>query len=96
VRRSQSEKRAIPDRLHRDWGYISLGLAAVQIILDKGQREDWFSSNFIRAFFALMLVGIIAGILWELREKETGGGFTNVEGPQFCGCDHRNVFPGGS
>jgi DHA2 family multidrug resistance protein len=38
--------------------------------LDKGQREDWLSSNFIRVFFVLMLVGIVAGIIWELREKE--------------------------
>jgi len=51
-------------------GLISLGLGSMQILLDKGQREDWFSSNFIRIFFALMVVGIIAGILWELREKE--------------------------
>jgi len=50
-------------------GLISLGLGSMQIILDKGQREDWFSSNFIRLFFVLMLVGVIAGILWELREK---------------------------
>src|SRR6202163_3734079 len=51
-------------------GLISLGLGSMQIILDKGQREDWLSSNFIRVFFALMLVGVISGILWELREKE--------------------------
>jgi MFS transporter, DHA2 family, multidrug resistance protein len=51
-------------------GLISLGLGSMQIILDKGQREDWLSSNFIRIFFVLMLVGIVAGILWELREKE--------------------------
>jgi DHA2 family multidrug resistance protein len=51
-------------------GLISLGLGSMQIILDKGQREDWLSSNFIRVFFVLMLVGLIAGILWELREKE--------------------------
>jgi MFS transporter, DHA2 family, multidrug resistance protein len=51
-------------------GLISLGLGSMQIILDKGQREDWLSSNFIRVFFVLMLVGIVAGILWELREKE--------------------------
>jgi MFS transporter, DHA2 family, multidrug resistance protein len=51
-------------------GLISLGLGSMQIILDKGQREDWFASNFIRGFFALMLVGIVAGIVWELREKE--------------------------
>jgi MFS transporter, DHA2 family, multidrug resistance protein len=51
-------------------GLISLGLGSMQIILDKGQREDWFSSRFIVVFFVMMLVGIIAGILWELREKE--------------------------
>jgi DHA2 family multidrug resistance protein len=44
--------------------------AGFRIVLDKGQREDWLSSNFIRVFFVLMLVGLIAGILWELREKE--------------------------
>jgi MFS transporter, DHA2 family, multidrug resistance protein len=51
-------------------GLISLGLGSMQIILDKGQREDWLSSKFIVVFFVLMLIGIIAGILWELREKE--------------------------
>ena len=51
-------------------GLISLGLGSMQIILDKGQREDWFSSNFIRVFFTLMVFGIIGGILWELRQKE--------------------------
>src|SRR5438477_5402474 len=51
-------------------GLISLGLGSMQIILDKGEREDWLSSGFIRVFFVMMLVGLIAGILWELREKE--------------------------
>jgi len=51
-------------------GLISLGLGSMQIILDKGQREDWLSSSFIRGFFVLMLIGLIAGIIWELREKE--------------------------
>jgi len=51
-------------------GLISLGLGSMQIILDKGQRDDWLSSNFIRFFFVTMLIGLIAGIIWELREKE--------------------------
>jgi DHA2 family multidrug resistance protein len=51
-------------------GLISLGLGSMQIILDKGQREDWLSSNFIVCFFVLMIIGIVAGIFWELREKE--------------------------
>ncbi len=51
-------------------GLISLGLGSMQIILDKGEREDWLSSNFIVFFFVLMVVGIVAGIIWELREKD--------------------------
>ncbi len=51
-------------------GLISLGLGSMQIILDKGQRDDWLSSGFIQIFFVLMLIGIIAGIIWELRQKE--------------------------
>ena len=51
-------------------GLISLGLGSMQIILDKGQREDWLSSNFIVCFVVLMLIGLVAGIFWELHEKE--------------------------
>src|SRR5216683_2855085 len=51
-------------------GLISLGLGSMQIVLDKGQREDWLSSNFIVCFVVLMLIGIVAGIFWELHEKE--------------------------
>jgi DHA2 family multidrug resistance protein len=51
-------------------GLISLGLGSMQIILDKGQRDDWLASGFIRVFFVLMLIGIVAGIIWELRQKE--------------------------
>ena len=50
-------------------GLISLGLGSMQIILDKGQRDDWLSSRFIDVFFCLMIVGLVAGIIWELREK---------------------------
>src|SRR6266404_3650525 len=53
-----------------DIALISLGLGSMQIILDKGQRDDWLSSGFIRFFFATMIIGIVAGIFWELRQKE--------------------------
>src|SRR5258708_12816506 len=51
-------------------GLIGGGVGRMQIILDKGQRDDWLSSGFIRVFFVLMLIGIVAGIFWELRQKE--------------------------
>ncbi len=50
-------------------GLISLGLGSLQIVLDKGQREDWLSSGFIRLFLTLMITGVVAGVLWELRAK---------------------------
>ena len=49
-------------------GLISLGLGSMQIILDKGQREDWFASNFIVTFAVLMVIGLVAAIFWELRQ----------------------------
>ena len=51
-------------------GLISLGLGSLQIILDKGQRDDWFDSGFIRLFAVLMLAGLIGGVIRELKAKE--------------------------
>ncbi|HKM67096.1 MAG TPA: DHA2 family efflux MFS transporter permease subunit [Candidatus Acidoferrum sp.] len=51
-------------------GLISLGLGSLQIILDKGQREDWFDSGFIRLFAVLMLIGLVGGVIRELKAKE--------------------------
>ena len=65
-------------------GLISLGLGSMQIILDKGQREDWFASNFIRVFFVLMLIGVIAGIIWELRTKEPVVDFRMLKNRNFA------------
>jgi MFS transporter, DHA2 family, multidrug resistance protein len=50
-------------------GLITLGLGSMQIVLDKGQRDDWFSSNFICFFVAMTIIGVIAGIFWELRSE---------------------------
>jgi len=51
-------------------GLITLGLGSLQIILDKGQREDWFGSGLIRTFFVLAVVGLVAAIVWELKAKD--------------------------
>src|ERR1700730_13364571 len=50
-------------------GLISLGLGSMQIILDKGQRADWLASGVIRVFLVTMVIGVVAGIIWEFREK---------------------------
>jgi MFS transporter, DHA2 family, multidrug resistance protein len=54
------------------WGLIliSLGLGALQIVLDKGQQEDWFNSPFIIILAAIAAVALISFIIVELRSKE--------------------------
>ena len=44
---------------------ISLGLGCLQVVLDRGQREDWFSSNFIVSFAVLAAAGILGALFWE-------------------------------
>jgi len=51
-------------------GLLALGLGALQIVLDKGEREDWFDSHFIVAFAVICAVCLISAIFWELRQKD--------------------------
>src|ERR1700761_4285499 len=50
--------------------FLTIAMGGMQIMLDKGEENDWFSSNFIR-FFAVLFVGGIVGLfVWEWRHKE--------------------------
>jgi DHA2 family multidrug resistance protein len=51
-------------------GLIALGLGCLQVMLDRGEDDDWFSSNFIRIFTALAAVGISGAIAWLLYTKK--------------------------
>jgi DHA2 family multidrug resistance protein len=50
-------------------GLLTLGLGSLQIVLDKGQREDWFESNFIIELTGVTLIAVLLFIIWELRNK---------------------------
>ncbi|HEV2297315.1 MAG TPA: DHA2 family efflux MFS transporter permease subunit [Candidatus Acidoferrales bacterium] len=51
-------------------GLLSVGLGLLQVVLDKGQRDDWFGSNFI--LWATILAGtaLVGAIIWELMQKD--------------------------
>src|SRR5581483_5844624 len=51
-------------------GLLSVGLGFLQVMLDKGEREDWFSSNFIVWCAALAVIGLVGALLWELRKDD--------------------------
>jgi MFS transporter, DHA2 family, multidrug resistance protein len=66
-------RRSLRDGLKVDYiglGLIALGLGFLQITFDKGQLEDWLSSNLIRATLVLAVVGLAGAAIWELRQKD--------------------------
>jgi DHA2 family multidrug resistance protein len=43
---------------------IALGLGCLQVMLDRGEIDDWFSSGFIRTFAILAAIGLIGAVVW--------------------------------
>ncbi len=54
------------------WGiiFIALGLGFLQIVLDKGERDDWWGSNFIVTCSLIAVSGLILAVYWELKHKD--------------------------
>jgi MFS transporter, DHA2 family, multidrug resistance protein len=48
-------------------GLIALGLASLEIVLDKGQEVDWFSSRWILTLALVAGGSLISAVIWELR-----------------------------
>jgi DHA2 family multidrug resistance protein len=47
-------------------GMLALGIGALQIVLDKGQEEDWFASSFITTLAIVSAVTLVALVIHEL------------------------------
>ena len=53
------------------WGIslLCVGMGSLQILLDKGQEEDWFGSHFIIVLLVLSIIGLGGLIIRELKAK---------------------------
>lgn len=49
--------------------FLSIGLACLQIVLDTGQRDDWFASSHIVILTIVAVICLIAMVCWELRHE---------------------------
>jgi MFS transporter, DHA2 family, multidrug resistance protein len=49
---------------------LTLGVGALQIVLDKGQEDDWFGSHFITTLVVIAVVGLVSLVIWEWFQKE--------------------------
>ncbi|MBV8056607.1 MAG: hypothetical protein JOZ29_17640 [Deltaproteobacteria bacterium] len=46
-------------------GLLALCLGAIQIMLDRGQEDDWFVSRFILFLAVTFIVSLVCFIVWE-------------------------------
>jgi len=51
-------------------GLLGVGLGALQVALDKGQREDWFQSRFMVTLSVIAAACLVSVIFWEWRQKD--------------------------
>jgi MFS transporter, DHA2 family, multidrug resistance protein len=49
---------------------LALGLGSLQFVLDKGERDDWFSSHTILGLSVIAAVCLVVVIFWEARQKQ--------------------------
>ena len=49
---------------------LALTFGPLQVLLDKGEEDDWFQSHFIVAFATIALVAFIVGVIFELYQRD--------------------------
>ncbi len=51
-------------------GLLALCLGALQVVLDKGQEDDWFVSHFILILAVAFAVSLVCFVIWELTRRK--------------------------
>jgi DHA2 family multidrug resistance protein len=65
-------RRTFRDGLKIDYvgfGLLALGLGSLEVVLDEGQKEDWFGSQLIIVFAIVAAVCLVWVVFWELRHE---------------------------
>ena len=48
---------------------LALGVGALQVVLDKGQEDDWFGSRFILTLSIIAIVCLVSLVIWECFQE---------------------------
>jgi MFS transporter, DHA2 family, multidrug resistance protein len=82
-------RRGFRDGLRIDYaglGLLAVGLGALEVVLDEGQREDWFGSRFIVIAAILAVFCLVSVVIWELRQKQPVIDFRILKERNFMLC----------
>jgi DHA2 family multidrug resistance protein len=63
---------------------IGIGSAALEVLLDRGQIDDWFGSSFITWMFVIGITCLSFAVFWELRHPEPVIDFHLLRGRNFA------------
>lgn len=62
-------KRGVTKIDYMGLGLLAIGIGTLQIVLDNGQKHDWFATSWITQLAIISVVGIIALLWWERRAE---------------------------
>ncbi len=65
-------------------GFLALGFGMLQMVLDTGQRKDWFGSNQIRLWTALCVIGLVGMVDSRADRQTSHRRSARAEGPHLC------------
>ena len=51
-------------------GFLAVGIGALQVVLDKGQEDDWFGSRFILTLSVIAAICLISLVIWEWLHRD--------------------------
>ena len=49
---------------------LAVGFGCLEVVLDKGQEDDWFGSPFITTFTIVAVIALVIAVFWELHHKD--------------------------
>ena len=49
---------------------VAVGFACLEVVLDRGQQDDWFESHFIVCFFSVAVLALLVAVFWEWRHPD--------------------------
>jgi MFS transporter, DHA2 family, multidrug resistance protein len=67
IQKSQARARKID---YQGIAYLALGLGLLQIVLDRGQRADWFNSQWVCAFTIIAVIALVMLVYHEIHFPE--------------------------
>jgi DHA2 family multidrug resistance protein len=65
---------------------VATFLGALEIVLDRGQEDDWFGSSFIVTFAIICGLAFVAMIPWEITRRNPVVDFRMLGTRQFGSC----------